>query len=793
MAAAILGLRGAVAYALIFGVPALEASAFFGFLFPGELAVLLGGVLAFHGRVSLAGAVAAGVGGAIVGDSVGYAIGARYGERLFSTGLGRRLVKPAYRERAEELIRRRGASAVFFGRFTAVFRVLVPGLAGMSGVPYGRFLVFNVLGAVLWGGGFVVLGYAAGNAWRRVADEAARAGWLLAALLLLIGAGVIVARWVARHEETIRAAGRRMVERPSVVAFRRRYNRQLAFVAQRLDPSGVFGLYLTLGLAMTIALGWGLAAAVQDLFAREELVGIDRPIARFLSAHRSSGMSEVMRWVGVLGSAPIVVGITVAAGAAVLLRRRQARAAVYLVATVAGGYVVERGLKLLVHAVRPLRVIVTTAGASFPSGRTVSAITLYGGAAFLISRLSRSWRARVWAWLAAAVIVLLVTTSQVYLGVEPASGVVAAAALGATWLALSSTGWVTWDRLAAKPGHREARNRAARSGLKWLLVAAALVILVHVVLPALPGIERSASALRSANFLLVALALLAELASNAALPQVYRRSLSALGARVSYRRSVPLSMGMFTVGRVLPGGAATAAVWGARWLTRLGIDVAIATGAIVLGGTLGMVVLGAIVFAGAAVSLIGAEVSSVYSLTIGLVLALLAALGITASKAVRSPGLRHSILGRADRVVSKLHLPIDVNAWRSSVDGIAAAISNRRAVLPILGWSALNWLTDVAALWLLFLAFGYRMHIGVLVVGYGLANLLATIPITPGGLGLVEAGLAGIYTSSGAPGSIAVVTVLAYRLISYWLPVLAGVPAYLGAGRAAGPHAAASE
>ena len=71
----ILHLHGVAALAVVFLVPALECSAFIGFVFPGEIAVLLGGVLAFQHRVSLPAALAAAVLGAVVGDSVGYAVG----------------------------------------------------------------------------------------------------------------------------------------------------------------------------------------------------------------------------------------------------------------------------------------------------------------------------------------------------------------------------------------------------------------------------------------------------------------------------------------------------------------------------------------------------------------------------------------------------------------------------------------------------------------------------------------------------------------------------------------------
>ncbi len=74
----ILSLDGWFAIAIVFLVPALEASAFLGFLFPGEIAVILGGVLAFHGQVPLAAVIVAAVAGAILGVSVGYYVGRRW-------------------------------------------------------------------------------------------------------------------------------------------------------------------------------------------------------------------------------------------------------------------------------------------------------------------------------------------------------------------------------------------------------------------------------------------------------------------------------------------------------------------------------------------------------------------------------------------------------------------------------------------------------------------------------------------------------------------------------------------
>jgi hypothetical protein len=75
----------------------------------------------------------------------------------------------------------------------------------------------------------------------------------------------------------------------------------------------------------------------------------------------------------------------------------------------------------------------------------------------------------------------------------------------------------------------------------------------------------------------------------------------------------------------------------------------------------------------------------------------------------------------------------------------------------------------------MFLGFGVHLHPAVLLVGYGLANLINALPeLTPGWLGVMETALAAAYAGLGAPAGVAVVAVLCYRLVSYWLPVAAG-------------------
>ena len=188
-----------LALLVVFAVPALESSAFLGFVFPGEMAVLLGGVVASQGHVPLAGVIAAGVGGAVSGDAVGYLVGRRWGRRILDSTLGR-FVKAEHLDRAEHALARRGSGAVFLGRFTVALRVLVPGLAGMARMPYRRFALANVTGGALWGATMAVAGYLAGNSWHVVAHDISLGG--LAATGAVVA--LLLAAWAIRRRRRSR-------------------------------------------------------------------------------------------------------------------------------------------------------------------------------------------------------------------------------------------------------------------------------------------------------------------------------------------------------------------------------------------------------------------------------------------------------------------------------------------------------------------------------------------------------------------------------------------------------------
>jgi uncharacterized protein (TIRG00374 family) len=109
---------------------------------------------------------------------------------------------------------------------------------------------------------------------------------------------------------------------------------------------------------------------------------------------------------------------------------------------------------------------------------------------------------------------------------------------------------------------------------------------------------------------------------------------------------------------------------------------------------------------------------------------------------------------------------------------ITLLITNRRTLWWAFTWAGLNWLFDATCLWVFVWSFGTVISPIDLLVAYGLANIFAAIPLTPAGLGVVEGVLITTLVGFGVPHSQAILAVLAYRLVNFWIPIPVGGAAY---------------
>jgi membrane protein DedA with SNARE-associated domain len=138
---------------------------------------------------------------AITGPLVGYEIGRRMGGRVVASRFLRRMSGAV--DKATTTLNSRGAVAVLVGRFTAVLRALMPAMAGTARMRYRTFVVYNVIGGIVWGVGYCLLGYLAGSAYAAI-ERQVGTGFAIAIAALVVAALVVWA--VRRHRRALPVA-----------------------------------------------------------------------------------------------------------------------------------------------------------------------------------------------------------------------------------------------------------------------------------------------------------------------------------------------------------------------------------------------------------------------------------------------------------------------------------------------------------------------------------------------------------------------------------------------------------
>jgi membrane protein DedA with SNARE-associated domain len=188
------GLPAGWVYLIVALLVFAEDAVLVGFLLPGETAAILGGVTASTGHTHVAAMILIVVAAAILGDSVGYEIGARYGIHLLRLPyLARRRERI---DRARAYLARRGGPAVFLGRSVAFLRAMMPFLSGLAHMRYRIFLAYNAAGGLVWGVAVVLLGFFAGLSYQRVAHRFGEA----AAITVTVIAVAALVVWRVRRE-----------------------------------------------------------------------------------------------------------------------------------------------------------------------------------------------------------------------------------------------------------------------------------------------------------------------------------------------------------------------------------------------------------------------------------------------------------------------------------------------------------------------------------------------------------------------------------------------------------------
>lgn len=427
---ALTGLPAPVVCGVVFLLALFETAAFAGLAVPGETAVVLGGVVASQGRIPVAAMAAAAVLGAIAGDSLGFYFGRRLGTRVLDGRVGRLLG----RERVHNTMARikaGGIKAVILGRFVGVLRAVMPFAAGASGMSYARFLVASVLGGTAWGVGFTLVGFLAGNSWKKVEHYIGRASTVLAILVVTVVVLVLLARAIGKRQDKVRAAWQSFLDRPRIARVRRRYARQIAFVRGRFSPRSVVGLQLTSALLALAILGYVIAVIVDQVLGRTGLAGVDADVREAL-AGQPRRVVDAFEMVHLLLSTAGAGIVALVVGLLRWLDERRPRALLVLGGAWLGGVLIPEGVRALVARPNPL-FDTETIDRTFPAmTSTVAAATAVAVLVVLLPRVTRWHHAVWWTFTVIGVVILAgfteLLTADVYL-----SDVLGGAALGAVW------------------------------------------------------------------------------------------------------------------------------------------------------------------------------------------------------------------------------------------------------------------------------------------------------------------------------------------------------------------------
>ncbi|GAA3592579.1 YbhN family protein [Kribbella ginsengisoli] len=305
--------------------------------------------------------------------------------------------------------------------------------------------------------------------------------------------------------------------------------------------------------------------------------------------------------------------------------------------------------------------------------------------------------------------------------------------------------------------------------LGWLRSAVGLLVLIavvdYLVLPRMAGTEQSLRLLRDVRPWWVAIGIALEALSLISYSMITRSVIRDDPPRFNWLLRSDLTG--YGLGRVIPGGGATATALRYRLLVSGGARPADVTAAIAAQGIGCTVALAAIFWVTLvpAVFLYGPTAAYLTGWLIGALLAICGLVAIHERSRLAASAARtlQFVLRRFPR------------RWRPPIQAVATQLHEllraREVRRSFAIWAVMNWLLDAAALWVFLTAFGFVMSPVALLLAYCIASLLAVLPITPGGLGVIEGVLIPTLIGFGVPGSIAVLGVVSWRLFQFWMPV----------------------
>jgi undecaprenyl-diphosphatase len=446
---------GSWTYLLVGALAFAETGAFLGFIAPGETAVIVGGLVAGQGHISLIVLIGVVWACAVAGDLTSYALGRRLGRAWLIRHGARLQITDERMDQVQGFFERRGNVTILVGRFLGFVRPLLPFIAGASRMSLGRYLRYDVLAAGAWSVTFCVLGYVFWRSFDQLTTYVSRGLFALGTFVTLVAA--VVALVQLRRDPDKRAAARAWLDAradkpgwrhvvPLAAPLWRRAGRPLAGALDRLARflTGPIGMELTALLAL-LAVGAFSFVLLGQVVREDPLPTIDTWAFDVADRLRNDMLVDLAKVLTEIGSYPVVLVAALVTAGWALWRRRPADAGALVVGVLLTDVAVHAA-KDAYDRPRPSGSLVETTLSAYPSGHALQSVTLVACAVVLV-RGGAGWAIRIAAVTVAWILVAIVAVSRVYLHAHYLTDVLGGVALGtALWSALGALVLILFNR-----------------------------------------------------------------------------------------------------------------------------------------------------------------------------------------------------------------------------------------------------------------------------------------------------------------------------------------------------------
>jgi uncharacterized protein (TIRG00374 family) len=339
---------------------------------------------------------------------------------------------------------------------------------------------------------------------------------------------------------------------------------------------------------------------------------------------------------------------------------------------------------------------------------------------------------------------------------------------------------------AADPRRSGARWHWWRAWLPWLvkpvrrgvLIFILLLVIEYLVVPELVGASKDLYLLGRINALWVIAGTALEGVSLFCYA-VLTRVLLPPGPKPSLSRLFRIDLAAAAVAHVIPAGTLGTAALGFRLFTAEGISGNDATVMMAAKGIGSTVVLNVLLWLALVISIPLAGFQPIYATVAIIGTVVLLGAGALVLGVTRGAGLASRMLRAAGDKVPGLSGEGVERAVLTASDSFMVLARDKRVMAWALLWASLNWLLDAASLWCFVAAFGSLVNPVELFAAYGIANVAGALPVSPGGLGIIDSAAPLLLVGFGVTRSVATLGVLGWRMVNFWLPIPTGAAAYV--------------